>query len=100
MSLKHFFTQVLFLVSIGLGAQNLAGTWNGLLDVHGKKLRVQFILEENTSGWKARMLSPDQTSQEFECDLVSISEDSVIMTMSKINISFKKLIVYKVSGRI
>lgn len=89
MSLKHFFTQVLFLVSIGLGAQNLAGTWNGLLDVHGKKLRVQFILEENTSGWKARMLSPDQTSQEFECDLVSISEDSVIMTMSKINISFK-----------
>ncbi|MEM7371387.1 MAG: alpha/beta hydrolase [Bacteroidota bacterium] len=41
-------------------AQDITGTWNGLLEVPGAKLRVVFHIESNGEEYSTKMDSPDQ----------------------------------------
>ena len=45
----------------GQNSQDLAGAWQGTLEVPGMKLRLVFHLEQDSAGsWQAKMDSPDQ----------------------------------------
>ena len=63
-----------------LNAQDIAGTWNGLLDVQGSQLRLVFNINKTATGISATMDSPDQgaagiptSSARFENGVLTIA---------------------------
>ena len=58
----------------------LTGTWSGVLEVTGTKLRVVLKFE----GATAKLGSPDQTADEFPADEVTVEGDSVRVVVRKL----------------
>jgi hypothetical protein len=62
----------------------LTGTWSGVLEVTGTKLRVVLKFEGNT----AKLGSPDQTADEFPADEVTVEGDRVRVVVRKIQAEY------------
>ena len=54
-----------FLISFSAFAQDISGSWNGLLKVQGQQLRLVINIQQAENGFKATMDSPDQEQREF-----------------------------------
>lgn len=54
------FTLIGLLGMLGGFAQDIAGQWNGLLDIQGTKLRIVFHISKTEAGYSATLDSPDQ----------------------------------------
>jgi hypothetical protein len=59
---KAVISIVLFLTVVTLIGQDITGTWNGILDVQGVQLRVDFHITATADGYTAKMDSPDQNA--------------------------------------
>lgn len=57
---KITFVLSLIMATFILQAQEIAGQWNGLLDVRGTQLRLAFNISKSGSGFVSTMDSPDQ----------------------------------------
>ena len=83
--MKHF---VLFLLSFVFiqfaSGQDIAGDWNGALNVMGMQLRLVFHIDRTETGWKATMDSPDQNA--FGIPVSKIAFDG-----SKLNIGINAI---------
>lgn len=101
---------LIFLLLLGLAmfAQEITGTWNGILKVQGMQLRVNFNIESTGIGYHSTMDSPDQNalgipvdSTFFENNMITIKipnmgilysgnlvGDSIVGTFSQIGQSF------------
>lgn len=55
-----FFLICLLVVSVGIFAQDVVGTWHGTLEFPGVKLRLVLHLSEEDGVWQASLDSPDQ----------------------------------------
>ncbi|MDJ1496180.1 hypothetical protein QNI19_24800 [Cytophagaceae bacterium DM2B3-1] len=53
---------VLFLIVTKLYSQDLAGQWNGSLQIQGKPLRIVFHVTKINNEYKATLDSPDQNA--------------------------------------
>ncbi len=89
MKVKYVLLSLSILLTNWVISQNLNGNWYGLVDIQGQLFRVQYILEENSGVWSARFLSPDQSASEYPCDKVTITSDSVIMSLSQMQITYR-----------
>ena len=59
--MRRFVTVLLALAAVaGLAATDISGSWNGMLDVGGQKIRVVFHINATETGLTATMDSPDQ----------------------------------------
>lgn len=68
-------------------AQNITGTWNGLLSVQGTQLRLTFHVNEDENGYSATMDSPDQGA--FGIPASSTHYESALITIEVANIGIK-----------
>ena len=51
---------LLFFTWISTQAQNIEGTWNGVLKINDISLRIVFHIEKNGDTYSTKMDSPDQ----------------------------------------
>jgi pimeloyl-ACP methyl ester carboxylesterase len=49
-----------FLTSLSVYAQDISGSWNGVLKIQGTELRIVFNIVKNENGYSSTMDSPDQ----------------------------------------
>ena len=67
-------------------AQNIAGTWQGTLNVQGNQIPLVFhIKKDSTDKWIAAFDSPGQHAFNLPCSEVIIKYDSIILMMAVIN---------------
>src|ERR1700690_3531555 len=67
-------------------AQNITGTWQGVLDVQGKQIPIVFhIKKDSTNKWIAAFDSPSQHAFNLACSDVIVKDDSVILMMAILN---------------
>ena len=55
-----FFLSIILLHGATLFAQEINGTWNGLLEVQGLKIRLNINLEQKDNQYSGTLDSPDQ----------------------------------------
>jgi len=79
------FTLVVWLCAKA-SAQNITGTWQGALHIHGNEIPVVFhIAKDSTNKLVASFDSPSQHAFNLPCNEVIIKEDSVILRMAVLN---------------
>lgn len=59
-------------------AQNYNGTWNGVLNIQGSKLRLVFNITQAADSISATMDSPDQGGKGMPVTKITVAEDSTL----------------------
>ena len=72
-----------------LFAQNITGTWNGMLEVQGMKLRVVFHVEKTDDGLSATMDSPDQGATGLPTDKTVFADGQLTIEASQMGMSYQ-----------
>lgn len=75
---KCFLLLLLATFSASLWAQDITGTWNGVLVMGGAQLRIVFHIVKTDSGYTATMDSPDQGAKGIEVTSVEYQNASVL----------------------
>ena len=86
---KNVITVLLTLLSLGIAAQGLQGSWSGQLDVGAAKLTL--VLHIDTAG--CTLDSPDQGAKGIECQTVFLSDDSVSLSVPSIAATYNGRLV-------
>ncbi len=87
--------QIIFIlalfVSTALFSQSPVGSWNGLLKVQGKQLRLVINIQQVENGYKATMDSPDQGAKGIPVDLVTFVNDTLKFEVKMIGVTYTGL---------
>ena len=70
-----------------INAQDIAGTWNGLLDVQGSQLRFVFNISKTATGISATMDSPDQGAKDIPTS--SARFENAVLTIAIANMKMQ-----------
>ncbi|MBT1705856.1 hypothetical protein [Chryseosolibacter indicus] len=82
-------TLVLLLMASLLQGQNLAGNWNGILDVQGTQLHVVFHITKEGDTYKATMDSPDQYVSGIPVTLIAVTYSHIKIEMANIGMVYE-----------
>ena len=86
---KIIFLLAAVMVSASSYAQNLLGTWNGLIEIGPQKLALVLHLDNDDEGnVKCTMDSPDQGAKGIAAEIVYISSDSLSVAISQIGMTY------------
>jgi hypothetical protein len=86
---KHLIIFIaLTLLCFGLGATQIDGQWNGLLDIYGTKLRLVIHITEPDSGLVATLDSPDQGAYGLVADSISFADGTVKFALKQLNATY------------
>lgn len=90
MNMRHLFSILLMLLLVNtILGQNIVGKWNGLLKVSTtSQMRIVVDIEQDTSGYKATLYSPDQTSQGFAISTISFIHNQLKFSVSNLKIEY------------
>ncbi len=69
-------------------AQDITGSWNGLLDIQGTKLRIVFNIEKDGDGYITTMDSPDQGASGIAVDETTFSDNILTIKAEKLKMIF------------
>ena len=86
--MKMMLLALLVLAFAILGAQDITGTWNGMLDAGGQKFRLVFHIEKSDEGFAATMDSPDQGAFGLPASRVSFSDGWVEIVLDAPPLSY------------
>lgn len=87
--MKRFLATLLFLGMVnGLSAQNITGTWYGILHVQGTQLHLIFHVNKNAEGYSSTMDSPDQGANGIPVDKTSVTGNMLNIEMSRLAIHY------------
>ena len=79
----------MFFLGATLHAQNISGTWTGLLDAKVMKLHIVFHFQKDNQGKDVCFMdSPDQSAKGIPTSLLYISSDSVSVSVPAASLSF------------
>lgn len=89
--MKKTILLLLVLAFAVLSAKNITGTWNGMLDADGMKLRLIFHVEKSGDGYSATMDSPDQGAFGLEASRVTFSDGllEIVLDVPPLNYNAK-----------
>ncbi len=79
---------VCILGTTAIYAQNIAGDWNGALEIQGVKLRITFHIEQIASAYKATMDSPDQGVKGIPVTSIRFKDSNLKMEVENINFMY------------
>jgi pimeloyl-ACP methyl ester carboxylesterase len=82
--MKLLFKSMLVAVVLSCGtmqAQDIVGQWNGVLRVHGTKLRLIFHIEKTDEGYTSTLDSPDQGQTGFPVKTTSFDGSKVLLEL-------------------
>lgn len=86
---NHTFIFIFFLFLFHeLPAQSAAGRWEGRLSVDNTQLRLAFNIQQQGSGLKATLDSPDQGARGIPVDSVGQKADSLFLYLPRMGASF------------
>lgn len=77
-----------FCFANNLFSQNIDGTWNGMLDIQGMKLRIVFHIEKKADGYSTTMDSPDQGATGIPSDATTFSEGKLNIEASSLGMTY------------
>jgi uncharacterized protein len=70
-------------------AQDIAGKWNGILDVQGTQLRLVFNITKTASGISATMDSPDQGAKDIPVTAASFDNSVLKIAIPKMQLEYE-----------
>ena len=82
-----FIISILFLATSTF-AQNITGTWNGLLKVQGMQLRLVFHINKTDQGLDAKMDSPDQGAYGIAVSKIEYGEQELTIEVTNIGLKY------------
>lgn len=84
--MKKLFLAILgVFIALPASAQDITGTWNGLLKVPGAELRIVIHFEKTSNGYSATLDSPDQGAKGLPASSVTINKDTVTIEVKSIS---------------
>ena len=83
--MKKYLSLLFLGISLHLGAQNIEGSWSGLLEVPGAKLRLVVNL---TPDGKCTLDSPDQGAKDIPGVLEYVSADSLSVSVPALGMNY------------
>ncbi len=89
MKMKPFLSLIisLFLFQV-IQAQDITGSWNGVLDIQGTRLRVVFNIEKNGDTYVSTMDSPDQGAKGIATDETTFKENVLTIKANALAMTF------------
>lgn len=85
---KSLFVIGFLIISIASFAQEVAGTWNGVLVVPNGQLRINFHITATEDGYTATMDSPDQGAYGLPVTSVTYQANEVKITMKDLDLVY------------
>lgn len=76
------------LSAVNLFGQNISGKWNGLLNIHGRELRIVFDITKNGRSYSATMDSPDQGAMGIPVKTTSYSDSILTIYIEEAGIEY------------
>ena len=87
--MKKLFVFILAgLISLSTFAQDITGSWNGILKVQGQQLRLVINIQQAENGYKATMDSPDQGAKGIPVDVVTFKNDTLKFEVKMIGVTY------------
>lgn len=80
---------LLILPFLSLSAQDLTGTWHGVLDVQGTRLRIVFNIEQSDSGYITTLDSPDQRALGIPVAATTFAPPELRLGMPALNAEYR-----------
>jgi dienelactone hydrolase len=88
--MKRFIYVIFFvLVSFITFGQDITGTWNGVLDIQGTKLRLVIHIRQSENGYGATMDSPDQGATGIPVTSVSFEHPVLKFAVTNIGLTYE-----------
>ena len=88
-AIKTILCTLMILLCTNVSAQNISGTWTGVLNVGMQKLHVVFNINKDKSGKDVcTMDSPDQSAKGIPAELAHVSADSISVKISAAAIEY------------
>lgn len=88
MKIKSFIVVLMLLASFAGFAQEITGSWNGLLAVQGQKLRLVFNISKVENVLQATMDSPDQNAFGIPVSEVSFANNQFKVVVKQIGLEY------------
>lgn len=88
MKIKSFIIVLVLLASFAGFAQEITGSWNGLLAVQGQKLRLVFNISKVENVLQANMDSPDQNAFGIPVSEVSFANNQLKVVVKQIGLEY------------
>ncbi|MBP6091071.1 MAG: alpha/beta hydrolase, partial [Crocinitomicaceae bacterium] len=85
--MKQFLFILCFLSSVSF-AQQLEGSWHGILSVQGMNLRLDFNIVKKDSSYSATMDSPDQSAFGIPMTSVTYANQQLVLTLDAAKIVY------------
>jgi len=70
-------------------AQDITGSWMGLMDAGGNNIRLVFHVKKTADGYSATFDSPDQKAFGIACSKATVTTDSLLLEIAIINGGYK-----------
>ena len=86
---KIILSIAILIAGLSLFGQDIVGTWNGVLDVQGVQLRVDFHITKTDDGFSSTMDSPDQGAFGIPTSKTTYKEKELIITVEDLTIEYK-----------
>ncbi|HEY6915060.1 MAG TPA: hypothetical protein VI413_10325, partial [Paludibacter sp.] len=85
---KTILILAIVLSGVNLFGQNISGKWNGLLNIHGRELRIVFDITKNGRSYSATMDSPDQGAMGIPVKTTSYSDSILTLYIAEAGIEY------------
>ena len=92
MKIKSFIVVLMLLASFAGFAQEITGSWNGLLAVQGQKLRLVFNISKAENGFQATLDSPDQNAFGIPASEVSFANNQLKVVVKQIGLEYNGIL--------
>ncbi len=69
-------------------AQDITGTWNGILEIQGTQLRIVFHIEKTGEGYSTKMDSPDQGATGIATDKTTWSDNTLTISAPALGMKY------------
>ena len=79
---------IFILATLTTFGQDITGKWNGVLNVQGTTLRVDFNLSKTDDGYTSTMDSPDQGAFGIETTTTEYKDKTLTITVTDLSIKY------------
>lgn len=87
--MKKILSVLLLVISTSFFAQDITGSWHGMLSFPGGQLRLSINIKQNGTGYSATMDSPDQGAKDIPVTTVSFSDNILAFAIPEGGLEYK-----------
>lgn len=92
-SMKNLLIFIISLMTTVLGANDITGKWNGVLEVQGMQLRIVFNIEAKADSLVTTMDSPDQGAFGIPTDVTTYENNVLTIAIKAMQLEYTRAIL-------